>query len=74
MRVTDLVQVEIIGRSRQSVSLLLLGAQPFEHFVKDVVVALVGRLSDDARLLQQVFRDLGTGNHPAIQRKGQTEE
>ena len=64
-----LIQVEIVVGSRQSITFLLFSSQTLEQFVKDVVVALVGGVSHDPRLFQEILGDFGTGYRSTTSRR-----
>jgi hypothetical protein len=69
-----LIQVEIVVGSRQSITFLLFSSQTLEQFVKDVVVALVGGVSHDPRLFQEILGDFGTGYRSTTSRRKKREK
>lgn len=63
LAVSTLVEVKILFWRQQAVFFFLLERQTFEHFVENVVIALVLCLSHNSRLFQQVLGDFSTNDH-----------
>ncbi len=66
-----LIQIEVIIGHGQAVALLVFLAKTLKQLVKHVVVSLLGGVRHNARFLQQVFGDFGSGDDAAAPEKKQ---